>query len=104
MDLTILQNINFALVGGIIGILFTVKRLDTKGILGKKFYIVSVLVFGFCAGAFLVSEKFLWQPMITQGLIHAGVSSILYQTGKLFVPSEDGFFSKEKADEVKVVS
>ncbi len=102
MDLLNINGIDFKLIAGIIGVLFAVRRIDQKGFFGQKFYVIAVLIFGFLAGAFLVSEKLMLQPMLTQGLIHAGVASILYQTGKLVIPSEDGFFrKKEKVEKVQ---
>ena len=97
MDFTNVGGINLALIAGIIGILFTMKKLDTKEKFGKKFYVVAVLVLGFLAGALLVSRKFQFNFMLVQGIIHAGVASILYQTGKIVVPSaDDGFFNGKK--------
>lgn len=102
MDIMNLNGIDFRLIAGIIGMLFAVKRIDQKNFFGPKIYVLAVLISGFMAGAFLVSEKLMLKPMLTQGLIHAGVASILYQTGKLFVPGEDKFFvAKEKADKIK---
>ncbi len=95
MDLTNVGGINVALIAGIIGVLFTIKRLDKRGRLGKKFYVVAVLLMGFGAGI-LNSEKTIWNFMLVDGIIHAGVASILYQTGKLILPGESGFFKSGK--------
>lgn len=102
MDLTNINGINVPLVAGIIGTLFTVKRLDTKGFFGRKFYIIAVFIMGMIGGM-INAEHFVWNYMITGGLIHAGVASILYQTGKLLVPGENKFFNKKGKETPRVI-
>lgn len=95
LDLTNIGGINVALIGGIIGILFTLRRLDGGKRFGKKFYVLAVVILGFIAGV-IVTEKWIWNFMLTSGIIHAGVASIAYQTGKLMLPGEEKFFHKRE--------
>lgn len=91
LDLTNVGGINVALIGGIIGILFTLRRLDGGKRFGKKFYVVAVVILGFLSGV-IATDKWVWNFMLTSGIIHAGVASIVYQTGKLVLPGEEKFF------------
>lgn len=83
------SEVNLPLIGAIIGILLAVRGLDTKGKLARGFYIIAVLVLGF-AGGLLVTNN-IGKELIIAGIIHAGAASILYQTGKLIVPSQKDF-------------
>ncbi len=104
-------NINGGLILAIIALLLVVRRLDTLGNLkwlfkkplARGFYIVAVLVLGFIAGCLAYSPFNLihWNKILIGGILHAGAASILYQTGKLAMPSEKDFkfFHEEKNDQ-----
>lgn len=93
MSLT--AGLSFPVIAGIIGILLGIRAIDTKKKLARGFYITALLVAGFAAGFIITpyTEPFItWlQSAVMAGVAHAGAASILYQTGKLTLPSEDQF-------------
>lgn len=92
---SISAGVNLPLIAGMIGLLLTVRRMDKDRTLARGFYIMAVTILGF-VGGFLVtpySEPIIpWiQEVLVSAIIHAGAASILYQQGKLMLPSEDHF-------------
>lgn len=81
------------IVGGIIMIFQVIKFLDKKQKFQKGFYILGVLFSGFLCG-FIVTPytaPFIqWlQASIGAGIVYAGASSLLYQTGKLVLVKDE---------------
>lgn len=96
--------VNLPLILGIIGILLTVRRLDTEKQLARGFYIIAVTVLGFISGFMVTAYEppvVTWlQEVLVASFIHAGAASILYQHGKLALPSEDQFRFKTPPEEM----
>lgn len=91
--LNLFPGVNVGMVAGIIGILLGVRFADPKKKLGKGAYIIGAMVLGFL-GAALVVKPFTLSGWITSGISHAGAASILYQFGKLVIPSADQYWLK----------